>query len=475
MKKVLWIFVAALGFSLTSQAQSKYGTDSATCRDNLYLYDDEVKAKRIDVAYIPWKKVYEICPQSSKNNFVYGPMIVKAQIKKAKKAQNDSLESAMVDLLLEVYDKRLEYFPGKEDYVLGLKAVDMMKYKRGTNQEIYDLFTKALEIGGQEQSAAFYNGLFAVSARLFNEKVFSIEDVFNAYAVVVEGIEVNNNSLNKTIAELSAKSEDTTSSDLTAKEQRLLGKSKRELVRYEKVESNAQKIIGKIATCDRLQTIYNDESFEANKTDIVWLKRASKMLLKEREDENGEESDCSDNPTFFKIAEALYKLEPSISAARAMGKLAYTKAEYSKSLKYFEEAATQEIDPKKAAKDYYFMANINIKIGQLSSAKSNCLKAAAKRRDWGNPYVLLAQIYAAAEGKCGANVFEKKAVYWLAIDKLNYAKSIDPTVAKKANSLIASYKKQVPDKSICFNLGIIEGQKHSIGCWINETITVAFY
>lgn len=476
MKNLLWIIVASLGFSYVGQAQSKYGTDSIECRDNLALYNDRVKAKDFDTAYISWKIVYDICPQSSKNNFIYGPKIVKYQINKAKKAGDSVAIKKFKNLLMEVYDNRLVYFPGREDYVLGLKAYDMMKYRIGTNQEIYDIYSRALELGGQEQGAAFYNGLFGVSARLFNEKVFSIADVFDAYGIVSEGIEVNNNILNKKIAELSAKSEDTTSANLTAKEQKQLAKAKRELARYESVESNADKIIGKIATCDNLNKIFNEESFEKNKDDAVWLKRASKMLLKERENEEGEMEDCSDSPVFFKIAEALYSIEPSINAARAMAKLAYKNGEFTKSVGYFKEAGSQEVDPKKAANDYFKIASIYAtKLGSLQAAKSNIMISISKRRDWGRPYVLLAQIYALADGQCGNNVFEKKAVYWAAIDKLNYAKSIDPSVSKKANKYISIYKGQLPDKGVCFNLNHLEGEKYTIGCWINETITVAFY
>ncbi len=476
MRKLLWIIVATLGFSYVGQAQSKYGTDSVRCHENLIIYNDQIKNKEIDTAIVAWKVVYEICPQSSKNNFVYGPKLVKHQIKKAKKAKDSVTMNKYIDLLLEVYDNRLVYFPGKEDYVLGLKALDMMKYRRGTNQEIYDIFTKALEIGGQEQGAAFYNGLFGVSARLFNEKVFSVADVFDAYGIVVEGIEVNNNILNATITKLSAQSEDTTSANLTAKEQKLLAKSKRELARYESVESNANKIIGKIATCKRLYTIYNEETFEEHKTDVVWLKRASKMLLKERENEEGEDEDCTETPVFFKIAEALYAIEPSIDAARAMGKLAYKNGEFSKAVGYFTEAGSKEVDPKKAAKDYLTIGGIYAtKLGNLPKAKSNIMVSISKRRDWGQPYILLAQVYALADGKCGTNVVEKKAVYWAAIDKLNYAKSIDPSVSKKANKYIAIYKGQIPGKGIAFELGYVEGDKYTIGCWINETITMTFY
>lgn len=475
MKKLLWIFVAVMGFNFSSQAQTKkYGEDSVRCRENLYIYYEPAKRGNYLEAYDSWQIVYDICPASSKNNFIFGAKIVKAKIKEAKKAKNDSAMAKYVKLLMEVYDNRLVYFPGKEAYVKGLKALDMVKYKYGTSKEAYDLFNEALAIGGQEQSAAFYNGLFVVSARLFNEKVFNAEDVFTAYNIVVEGIEVNNNALNTTIAEFQAKQEDSTST-LSAKEEKSLAKAQRELSRYEDVESNAEKIIGKIATCNRLTTLYNDESFEANKGDKVWLKRASKMLLKERKNDEGEIEDCSDNPVFFKIAEALYQLEPSVNAARAMGRLAFKKSEYSKALQYFSEAASQEIDPKKAAKDYYTMAAISLKLGSLAKAKSDAVKAARLRKNWGDPYVMIAQIYASADGKCGANVFEKKAVYWAAIDKLNYAKSIDNSVSAKANKLIAAYKKQVPNKSVVFQLGHEAGEKYTVGCWINETVTVTFY
>lgn len=65
-------------------------------------------------------------------------------------------------------------------------------------------------------------------------------------------------------------------------------------------------------------------------------------------------------------------------------------------------------------------------------------------------------------------------MYWAAIDKLKYAKSIDPSVASKANRLISAYKGQLPDKTIIFQLGVKEGDKHSIGCFVGETITVDY-
>ncbi len=468
MKKLLLILITIVGINQFGHAQSKWGEDSIKCRENLYLYYEYAKNKNYDDAYDGWNYVYQNCPASSKNNFIYGPYIVQDKIKKA---TDQTEKQKYIDLLMEVYNNRLKYFPGKEDYVKGKKALDMMKYMPDSNKAAYSLFKEAFEIGGPEQSAAFYNGFFISAARLFNDDIFDIADVFEAYNVVIEGIEVNNNALNREIKQYQEKQE---TSPLDDKEAKKLKKAERELERYEDVETNIEKILGPIATCEKLQLIYNDETFEAHKTDETWLRRATKMLSKERKNEEGENEDCTSNPIFFKIAEALYQIKPSAPSARGMGILAWKNNDYGKAIDYFKEAAEQEVDPKKQAKDYLKLAISYQKQGRLAEAKGAAVKAASLKKAWGDPYVIIATLYAQADGLCGNNVFEKKAVYWAAIDKLQYARSIDESVAAKANRLIQAYKKQLPDKGASFQLGHTQGEKHTIGCWINETITADF-
>lgn len=464
MKKLFWILFISFGISVTSNAQSAYGKDSVKCFENLYIYYELAKNKAYDQAWEGWLYVFENCPGASKNTFIYGPPIVETKIKSLPDGPEKEKYKAM---LMQVYDQRLVYYPGKEGYVKERKALDMAQHFPDSNEASFKVFKEALEID-QEHSAAFYNSYFIVAARLFNDKVFTIGDVFQAYNVVAEGLEFNNNELNREIKKLKDKQE---TSQLSTKEEKALAKAERELERYDNVESNVEKVLGPISTCDKLQTIYNEETFTANQSDPVWLRRAVKMLSKERKNEEGEDEDCTDDPIFFRIAEAVYKLDPSAPSARAMAKLAAKKNDYTKSLDFYKEAVDQEVDPKKQAVDYYRMAIYNQKLGRLSTAKSLALKAASLRKGWGDPYILVATVYAQADGTCGANVFEKKAVYWAAIDKLNYAKSIDGDVAGKANRLINAYKGQIPAKNVSFQLSHNQGEKYTIGCWINETIT----
>jgi tetratricopeptide (TPR) repeat protein len=192
-------------------------------------------------------------------------------------------------------------------------------------------------------------------------------------------------------------------------------------------------------------------------------------------DDNGEMTSCTDLPVFILIAETLYEMEPSAGAARNMAKLGVNKGDWAMAKKYYVEAIEQEEDLRRKANDYMGLAYVNNKMGLSGAAKSNCLAAGQLRKDWGNPYLYLATLYAEAAGDCGSNAVEKNAVYWAAINKLSYARSIDPEVADKATKLISAYSKAVPDKGVAFQLGYKEGDQVRIGCWVNETVTVKFY
>ena len=68
--------------------------------------------------------------------------------------------------------------------------------------------------------------------------------------------------------------------------------------------------------------------------------------------------------------------------------------------------------------------------------------------------------------------FDSQVVTWPAIDMWQRAKSIDGSVAGKANQLIGRYTQYMPSKSDIFQRGIAEGSTYKVGCWIQETTRV---
>jgi len=458
------MFVVGLTFSLPTVAQEapveKKETackDDQKVKENLSIYYEYYKSKNYKDAYESWSFVYDNCPSAHKNIFIHGPRLIKYMYKKAVTPEEKTMYEAK---LMKVYDDRLQYFPGKKGYVLGMKGSDMINYKIGTSKEAYDVLAEAYKVDGNKLGASVLYAYFTASTRLFNEKVFGDEEVFNVYDQVVEAIDYNKEVKTNTIAKYEQMQEE--GKALNKKETKALKKAKKYFGSYEKVESNVEKIIGKIATCERLDILYGNK-FEENKADIDWVNGGVKMMTRKK---------CFDSKVFFKLIDSKSKLAPDASSSRVAGLLSLSNGKYSKALKYYEEAIKLGTDKNKKADDYYKAAQCLFKLGQRSKSRSYAYKAIENRKGWGQPYILIGDMYAASANACGTNAFEKKAVYWAAISKYSKARNVDPKVSKKASSKISSWGTQVPSKTMIFQFGYIGKPRYKVKCWINETVNV---
>jgi|LGVF01.1.fsa_nt_gb tetratricopeptide (TPR) repeat protein len=460
----LILFIVGLTFSLPTMAQEEVQAEQkVSCKEdqkvkeNLSIYYEYYKSKNYKDAYVAWDFVFENCPSAHKNIYIHGPKLIKY---KYKKAETEEEKKIYLEKLIKVYDSRLEYFPGKEGYVLGMKGSDMIYYKIGTSKEAYDVLAKSYEIDGKELGASTLYSYFTASTRLFNEKVFGDEQVFVVYDQVIEAIEYNLADDTEIIAKYEQMKED--GKTLSKKEDKNLKKAQRSFGAFETVEANVEKIIGKIATCERLDVLYGLK-FEERKGDIDWVNGGVKMMTRKK---------CFDSDVFFKLIDSKSKLAPDASSSRVAGLLSLSNKEYSKALKYYKEAIALGTDADKKADDYYKSAQCLFKLGRRSEARSYAYKAIENRKNWGQPYILIGDMYAASANACGTNAFEKKAVYWAAIAKYSKARKVDPKVSKTAAKKINAWGAQVPNKTMIFQFGYIGKPKYQIGCWINETVNV---
>lgn len=475
MKRVVLLaLVTLITIATQAQTESLWGSsaaDSVKCWENLNIAGSYYQNKNYAEAYESWFELYTICPGASKNTYIIAPKVIESKIAKE---QDAAKKAQMVNLLIAQYDDRLKYFyeADREGTIKSDKAADYLKYNPDDVTTAYKYFKEAYAAAGNDMYPHHLNSYFISSVRMFNAKEMELDALLSDYDQITEALDYNIIKYNKEIRLLEVEKDAGTCDDKCEKN---LANYNKYLDNYDKVQSNIEKMLAPVLSCDKLSLLYTDERFEANKADGKWLKTALRMLEKERTDQDGNTSDCTSNPVYTKIAEALYKLEPSAQAARSIGNEAFSKKEYSKAVKYFEEAVKLEEDNRVVAKDLLKIAIAKQRMGSLSEAKSYALKAASTRKNWGDPYLVLATIYAEAAGTCGEDAIQKNAVYWAAIDKLNYAKSIDPEVAAKANKYIAAYKGYLPQKSTAFALGYKEGDRYTIGCWINESIVMNFY
>jgi len=225
--------------------------------------------------------------------------------------------------------------------------------------------------------------------------------------------------------------------------------------------SNLDAIIAKEATCENLIPLYQ-RNFEANKSDVVWLKRAASRM---------DSKECSDDPLFVTLVEALHALDPSADSAYYLGLLNDKRGNSTDALKYYEESITLETDNYKKAKILLKIANKFKAAGRKSSARSYARKALNFQPSLGRAYLLIANLYADSANDCGDTQFNKRAVYWLAANEALKAGNVNSSLKKIAKQTADSYNGRAPSKTDIFTEGN-EGTTITFSCWINSSFKV---
>jgi hypothetical protein len=119
------------------------------------------------------------------------------------------------------------------------------------------------------------------------------------------------------------------------------------------------------------------------------------------------------------------------------------------------------------------MASIEFRqLNRYSAAREDARIAAKYKPGWGQPYMLIGDMYASTSNSCGNDAFEASLAVLAAIDKYAYAKSIDGEVAGEANNKINRYSAYLPAKDDAFMRKISEGDSATVPCWIGETVRI---
>src|SRR5690554_3784964 len=417
-----------------------HGEDSVKCRMNLSLMSTSAKAENYKEALTPWNAVYENCPASSKNIYIYGPRIFKSlyasETDAAKKQQ-------YFDKTMEIFDTRLKYFSDdNKGTVLAYKTYDYMELMgdKADSKVIYQWLGEAInEMKSDMEPKDAYSYYMVASLTQFlndpGKKDQYITDYFTVTGYVDEAISKANASNDKANADY-------------------LGLVKEGIVKAF-VSSGA-------GDCKTLTEYYADK-VEPNKE--------NKALLTEVVNALGSVG-CSDTEIYFSAAEYLHKLEPSAESAIGLANKSLRDKDYDTAIKYYHEGAQLESDKNKASD--YMMQLAGIFSNQRNFAKSRqaAYDALEFNPNNGEAYILIAQLYAASAQNIFPEAEKRGLVFCAAVDKLQKAKSVDPSVAAKANGLINTYSGYFMDTETAFMMGIKAGESIFIPGWIGETTTV---
>ena len=177
---------------------------------------------------------------------------------------------------------------------------------------------------------------------------------------------------------------------------------------------------------------------------------------------------------YANVENARLQAEYEANNPAAAAKAAYDAGRYKDAIAKYREAMEDETDNDKKATMLFSIASIEFrKLSLYSQARNTAYSAAKLKPNWGRPYILIGDMYGKTARSCG-DPWDQRLAILAAIDKYNYAKSIDGSTAGEVNDKLSHYYSSLPDKSEGFMRGVAEGQSASAGCWIGETVRLRF-
>ena len=458
MRKIVFVLIA-LFFSNIQFSQSK-----EECFANLSIFAEYAKVKNYKAAYQPWLELKKQCPDLNSAIYVLGERILKSFIK----SSDDTAKLQFQKDLVNLYDEWLQYFPKSKrgvsevGKILAIKAQTMLDYKLASDSEIVQIYDDAFKKDPKsfKSPKGLYN-YFKLYFKMYksDDQDVSLEEVFDKYEELTEKFEYEMGAYTAKLDLILKKEENST--PLSSREIRNKKVYEVNMVACNTYLNNLNAIIAKESTCENLIPLYR-KNFDSFKSDSVWLNRAASRM---------DSKDCSDDPLFVELVEALHELNPSANSAYYLGLLNDKKGDSKLAIEYYNESIDLETDNLKKAKTLYKIALKFKKSGQFSKSRTYANKALKYQPSMGKAYLLIGNLYASSANNCGTSQFEKRSIYWLALKEAKKAASVDASVRKLANKTAASYEGRAPSKTDIFSEAM-GGKKISFNCWIGKSVTV---
>ena len=430
MKKVLLLIsfaVMALSSATLSAQDDKYGPNSAECLKYISYYEEYYKQKNYDSALPNWRKAYELCPVTSRYKILQdGTTLIKYLIKKNE--LNPTYKAKLVDSLMVIYEKRIEYWPKYKTNSLNYYATDMYNYLQDKPEELYKGLSSVIEQLGSKTDMKTFPLYMKVACDLYKEGNLEPEQVIAVYEntikllseVETEGNEIKQRLVEKTVADV---------------EGLFIG--------------------SQVASCDNLIALFTPR-FEADSENVELAKTIAGMMAKTE--------GCTDNDLFINAMTVWYNNEPSANAAYMLYKLNSSRGDIANAYKFMEEAInSEESDPDTDANYYFELAAFAYK----NSNNAKAIEAANKAIEIsdvvdGKAYMLMGTIWGSVV--CQGNEIEQRAKYWVATDYMQKAKNADETLTADCNNYINQFKVYYPQTAEAFMYDITDGQPYTVSC-----------
>lgn len=409
----------------------------------------ELDDANFKIAFDNWKKAYDIAPAADgqrPSHYVDGRKLYKAMMDKA---TDEAQKNEYAQKIIALYDEQAVCYKN-EAYLAGRKAFDMFYMKPyGYSAATFETFKKAIELGGNETEYIVYDPLGMLMAYLYKSKKLNKEEFIKVYEQV-DAIATHNIANNKQYGQYHEAG-------------------------FQRLQSHISEIESEIFDCayfkKKLLPQYND-----NSEDLEIIKYVYNKLKVQGCDEN--DPDLAAIRTKYETLAT--EINAGLEAERRQNNPCYDATQLQKEGKYqealarYEECLDAAGDDDAKAQVLYSMASIQVwELNNLSGGRANANRAASMKKGWGKPYILIGDIYSKmSRGSC--DDWNKRLAVLAALDKYQYAKSIDGEVSDDANRRISNLSSALPTKEEGFMRKVQAGQTVTAGCGIGEQVKVRY-
>ena len=469
--------ILGIAFSVSAQDvmnEPKYGADSANCVTKLSIYREYYKQweaakfapESVSKEMISaWREVFLTGPRASQYTYTNGEKILDYLIR-----QNPKDKDAYIDTLAMLMDTRAKYFPtdpktgaSQVANIMGRKGLLIYTYNKNRYEEAYNVLKNAVALDASQLQGAYIDAYFKSTIDMVNNNKEEKMTIINVYQelseVLDDNIKVQAENMAQ-LAEAKANAEESNDTDAIAGFDKQIEKNEKNINIYKGVKNNIDNLFQPYASCDDLVKVFAAKMAETP-DDINLLKRITTILDKK---------ECTDSKLFLEAAVKLNELEPSPEASYSLGLKFFKDRKWNDAATFFEQATKTENNDRK----YRAYRNLGMcyqNMGSLSRARDIFRRAAQVDPTNGEPYLLIGMLYAESSKQFSGDI-DSKAVFWAAVDKCVKAKTLDPSIADRANSLIRSYSQYFPSMETIFFNDYSEGQSYNVGGWIGESTTI---
>ena len=457
MQQLLKNCLAALGLLLfavgaTAQCTTWNELDAAQKNEaeNAHVvYRGMIKAKKFEDAFENWQKAYTLAPAADGQRSFHYSDGRDIYMKRLEAATDDAQKKEYLEVIMRLYDEQMECYPKEKAYLLADKGYNMYYKFNSIYSENLDVLRAAMNEGGNATLYTVLEPAATIAVYQFQNELLDKQNAIQVFDQINEIADYNKENN----ADYGQYYDDM------------------------RVRANAKfkEIEDQIFDCAYFTEIL-EPRYRENPDDLQTITFTYQKLKAQGCDES--------MPLLVELSKKYERMAAEINKQKEAelrannpayaAREAYKNENWQEALTLYEQAVAQETDNQKKSQYYFNMASIKFrKLNRYSDARNDAREAAKLRPGWGEPYMMIGDMYATSARNCGDNAYDRGLAVLAAIDKYSYAKSIDSSVAADANKSIGRMSGSKPPKEDVFMKGK-QGGTDTAPCWIGETVQVRY-